>query len=409
MELVGERSAVTEKARPSQASSLPAGTSIVYFGNDWFAINRTSSHHIARRLTERFPLLYVESPGMRAPKTSGRDWSKVLRKLWGAFQLPRQIDHQMWHVIVPQIPFRRLPFIKALNQAFGVILLKRAMKKIGLRGDLVWFASPDMGQLAGKLSEQLSVYYCIDDYASLPGVDAREIARLDEELARRAGQVFVSSPALVEGKLKLNPSTKYSPHGVDVALFERACDPDLEIAAGARDLRHPVIGFFGAVEAWVDLELLSFLGRAKPEWTFLMIGRAEVPLGELERMPNFIFVGPKPYETLPSWAKAFDVAIIPFQQNELVRNVNPLKLREYLATGKPVVSVPMPEVKRFAHCVALASTPEEFLREIERALSEDDDDKRLERRREVSGMTWDARVTEVLEVVAARFPVRAKS
>jgi glycosyltransferase involved in cell wall biosynthesis len=409
MELVDERSAVKQKARSSPASSLPAGTSVVYFGNDWFAINRTSSHHIARRLAARFPLLYVESPGMRAPKTSGRDWSKVWRKLWGAFQLPRQIDRQMWHMIVPQIPFRRLPFIKALNQVFGVILLKRAMKKIGLRGDLVWFASPDMGLLAGKLSEQLSVYYCIDDYASLPGVDAREIARLDEELARRAGQVFVSSPALVEGKLKLNPSTKYSPHGVEVALFERACDPDLEIAAGARDLRHPVIGFFGAVEAWVDLELLSFLGRAKPEWTFLMIGRAEVPMGELEHMPNFIFVGPKPYETLPSWAKAFDVAIIPFRQNELVRNVNPLKLREYLATGKPVVSVPMPELKRFAHCVGLASTPEEFLREIERALSEDDDDKRLKRRREVSGMTWDARVTEVLEVVAAKFPVRAKS
>ena len=407
MELVGERTAVSNAT--GEPGSLPADLSLVYFGNDWFAINRTSSHHIALRLAEQFPLLYVESPGMRAPKTSGRDLSKIWKKLWGAFQPPRQIGQQMWHMIVPQIPFRRLPFINALNRVFGVLLLKRAMKKIGVRGDLIWFASPDMGRLAGKLGERLSVYYCIDDYASLPGVDAREIARLDEELARRAGQVFVSSPALVDGKLKLNPTTKYSPHGVDVALFERACDPHLEVAQGAQGLRHPVVGFYGAVEAWVDLELLSFLGRARPNWTFLMIGRVEVPLGELERMPNFIFAGPKPYETLPAWAKAFDVAIIPFVQNELVRNVNPLKLREYLATGKPVVSVPMPELTKFAHCVGLASTPQEFLREIERALSEDNEQRRLERRREVSGMTWDARVSEVLGVVAARFHSLAKS
>lgn len=404
MALVGDRASMTEQKIEREAPSLPASVSVVYFGNDWFAINRTSSHHIARRLAERFPLLYVESPGMRAPKTSGRDFSKIWKKLRGAFQPPRQIDSRMWHMIVPQIPFRRLPFIKPLNRAFGVYLLKRAMKKVGLRGELVWFASPDMGQLAGQLGEQLSVYYCIDDYASLPGVDAREIARLDEDLARRAGQVFVSSPALVDGKRKLNPTTTYSPHGVDVALFERACDPELEVAEGARNLRHPVVGFYGAVEAWVDLELLAFLGRAKPEWTFLMIGRVEVPLGELEHLPNFIFTGPKPYETLPSWAKAFDVAIIPFRQNKLVRNVNPLKLREYLATGKPVVSVPMPELTKFAHCIGIAATPEKFLHEIEHALSEDDEDKRLARRREVSGMTWDARVSQVLETVAARFP-----
>lgn len=403
MELVGEHPTVTDETVAGNVASLPAGVSVIYFGNDWFAINRTSSHHIARRLAERFPLLYVESPGMRAPKTSGRDLSKIWKKLWGAFQAPRQIDRQMWHMIVPQIPFRRLPFIKTLNQSLGVLLLKRALKKIGLRGDLVWFASPDMGRMAGRLGEQLSVYYCIDDYASLPGVDAREIARLDADLARRAGQVFVSSPALLDGKRKLNPTSKYSPHGVDVALFERACDPQLEVAEGARSLGHPVVGFFGAIEAWVDLELLSFLGHAKPDWTFLMIGRVEVPLGELAGMSNFVFTGPKPYETLPTWAKAFDVAIIPFRQNELVRNVNPLKLREYLATGKPVVSVPMPELNRFAHCIGLASTPDEFLQALESALRSDDEEKRLARRREVSGMSWDARVHDVLEVVAQRF------
>ena len=400
-------SLIVEKVLPAEAphrqTPLPERLQVIYFGNDWFAINRTSSHHIARRLAHRYPLLYVESPGFRAPKSTGRDLTKIWKKLKGAFQPPRQIDRQMWHMIVPQIPFRNLPLAKACNRALGVYMLRHALRKLRFHHRLLWFASPDMGPLVGKLGESFSVYYCIDDYASLPDVDSRQIALLDQTLARQADQVFVSSPALLEDKRRLNPRTEYSPHGVEVALFEQACDPALPVAEGARNLKHPVIGFFGALEAWVDLELLAYLGKARPEWTFLMIGRVEVPLGELARLPNFVFAGPKPYETLPAWAKAFDAAIIPFRQNRLVRNVNPLKLREYLATGKPVVSVPMPELERFAHCVGIAAAPEEFLHQIERALSEDCAEKRAARRHEVAGMTWDARVEEVLQIVGKRF------
>lgn len=386
----------------STEPGLPPDLSIVYFGNDWYAINRTSSHHIALRLAKQFRLLYVESPGMRTPRGTGRDWTKIWNKLCGAFRSPRPIGDQMWHMIVPQIPFRRLPLVKSVNRWLGQLLVKRAMRLKRFRRSLLWFASPDMGPLAGTLGEGFSVYYCIDDYASLPGVDGGEIARLDESLARRANQVFVSSPALLEDKKTLNSTTEYSPHGVDVALFETACDPRLPVASGAAGLPHPVIGFFGAIEAWADLELLEYLGRSRPNWTFLMIGRVEVPLGPLQHRPNFVFPGPQPYATLPRWAKAFDVAIIPFRQNRLVRNVNPLKLREYLATGKPVVSSPMPEVERFAHCVGIAGTPERFLDELERALREDNEEKSLFRRRQVAAMSWDARVDQVLSVIAGR-------
>jgi len=389
--------------QPAQRPRLPEDLSVIYFGNDWYAINRTSSHHIAKRLAQKFPLLYVESPGMRAPKSTSRDVAKIWRKIQNALQLPKQIDTRMWHTVVPQVPFRNLPLVKHGNLIAGIQLLKRALSRLDFHNTLLWFASPDMGAMAGKLGERFSVYYCIDDYASLPDVDSRQIALLDRNLAHRADQVFVSSPALVDGKLRLNPSTTYSPHGVDVALFEQACHAELPIAEGARNLKHPIIGFFGAVEAWVDLDLLRFLGKARPDWTFLLIGRVEVPLGDLAHMPNLVFAGPQPYETLPTWAKAFDVAVIPFRQNELVKNVNPLKLREYLATGKPVVSVPMPELQRFSHLIGIASTPQEFLEQIERALNSDSAAQRDSRRREVSGMTWEARVEAVLDVVAAKY------
>jgi glycosyltransferase involved in cell wall biosynthesis len=375
---------------------------IVYFGNDWFAENRTSSHHIAKRLGDRYPLLYIESPGMRAPKASVRDIKKLWAKLRNASRLPRSIDRQMWHMTMPQIPFRKVPFVGALNRWTSRALVRRALRHLRFKRPVLWFVVPHTGALAGHLDESFLVYYCIDDYASLPDLDGREIGRMDELLARHADQVFVSSPALLAPKKALNPHTAYSPHGVDVALFQQAIDPALPIAPGAAQLRHPVIGFFGIIEAWVDLELIEYLARSRPDWTFLMIGLVAVDVGPLQSLPNVVFPGTQRYETLPQWAKAFDVAIIPFRQNELVRNVNPLKLREYLATGKPVVSVWMPEVERFADCVGIARTHEEFRQRIEEALATDSEEKRDVRRRAVAGMTWEARVEEVVGIVEAR-------
>lgn len=371
----------------------------VYFGNDWFGENRTSSHHIARRLGKRFPLLYVECPGLRAPKATGRDLSKSARKLANMVRLPRAIGEHMWHMTLPQIPFRNLPLVKAFNVWFGRFMIGHAMRRLGIRNPILWFVVPHTADLLGHLGERFVVYYCTDQHSSLPDIDSAEIGRMDDLLTRRANQVFVTSPTLLEPKRALNQTTAYSPHGVDVALFQMAMDPALPVAEGARHLPHPIVGFTGLVESWVDLDLLASLASARPQWTFLIIGRIAVDVSRLKKFTNVIFTGAQPYESLPAWTKAFDVAIIPFCQNELIRNVNPLKLREYLASGRPVVSVPMPEVDRFAGHIGIARAPEEFLAALEDELSRDTEDRRAARIRLVSDMTWEARVEEVITTV----------
>jgi hypothetical protein len=99
---------------------------------------------------------------------------------------------------------------------------------------------------------------------------------------------------------------------VDVALFRTASDPHLLIAPAARHLTRPVVGFFGSIEAWIDLDLIADLAKRRPSWTFLMVGRVAVDAGRLRALPNIVFAGAQPYLSLPSWAKAFDVAIIPY-------------------------------------------------------------------------------------------------
>ncbi len=155
------------------------GMAIVYFGNDWFAENRTSSHHIARRLAQQHPVLYVDSPGMRAPTVSGRDARRLWRKLKGMLRLPVPVQPNLWHCTVPQIPFRRLPGIDWINRTFGVWAVRRAIRHVGFTRYLSWFVVPHPGFMAKRLDEAMCIYYCIDDYAAHPGVNADDIARRD--------------------------------------------------------------------------------------------------------------------------------------------------------------------------------------------------------------------------------------
>lgn len=375
------------------------GLGVVYFGNDWNAENRTSSHHIATRLAGHVPVLYVDSPGMRAPNASGRDLKKAWRKLSAALRKPEAIGEGFWRCTVPQLPFRRVPGVEAFNRAFGRWAVRRAMRAVGMRRRISWFVVPHPGFLAQRLGEDLCVYYCIDDYAAHPGVDPELIGRRDEALSRAADVQFVAPPALLERKQAINPHTHYSPHGVDVDLFRRASEAGTEVPAAARDLPGPVIGFIGSVHEWIDLELIAWLARQRPQWTFLLVGHAAADVSELRSLANVRLAGAQPYPTLPQWAKAFDAAIIPYRLNRQVANANPLKLREYLATGKPVVSVHNPEIAKFSQWVRIAEGREQFLQQLEQALAEDTPQAAAERIAAVADQTWDRRVDSVLATV----------
>jgi glycosyltransferase involved in cell wall biosynthesis len=396
-------------AELNQNLSALKGLGIVYFGNEWFAENRTSSHHVAKRLSAHCPLLYVDSPGLRAPRASGRDIRRLFAKVAQALRKPTRVAPNLWHCTIPQIPFRRLPGVRALNRAFGRWALRRAVAAVEFKRSISWFVVPHPGFMAGTLGEELIVYYCIDDYAALPGVDVEAITAADAALAQRADQVFVAAPSLLAAKTVQNSTTVLSPHGVDFELFARATHPATVVPEQAAALRRPVIGFFGLLADWINIQLLAFLAKQRPDWTLLLVGHVGTDVAELRGLPNVVFAGPQPYESLPGWAKAFDVAVIPYRLNRQVLNANPLKLREYLATGKPVVSVPTPEVERFARHVRLAATPEAFLAEVEAALRDESAERSSARRESVRHMSWDARVSEVLQVVCAALVRRRAS
>ena len=394
---------------PSNSSERSRPT-ILYFGNDWSAENRTSSHHVARWLAKRYRVIYIESPGLRAPKGTGRDLKKLVAKVGLALRGPRPTDEGLSVQTLIQIPLHRYDLVRRCNQALLLATIRLLMFREKVSRPISWFVVPHMAPVAGHLGECLSVYYCIDDYASLPDVDVDAIRRMDDDLTKRADLVLVASATLLEGKRALNPNTHMSPHGVDFDHFVKAQSAELEIPSDARPQNAsaggatgPVIGFFGLIERWIDLDLVAYLADQRPTWTFLMIGRVAVPDEEAPKRPNIRYLGRRPYETLPAYGKAFTAAIIPYRLTQQVLHANPIKLREYLAMGRPIVSVSTPEIDKFADVVAIAKSREEFLAHLDVAVTKGLSPAEIEEHTKLaSGMTWNARLEKVMEIVQGR-------
>ncbi|MDH3498391.1 MAG: glycosyltransferase [Gemmatimonadota bacterium] len=376
---------------------------IVYVGNDWFADNRTSSHQIARLLAERNRMLYVEAAGQRAPTASRRDLAKIARKLGKAWADPLPVDGM--HLFSPLIvPYHGLPMAGRLNRALLASSLRRACRKVGFDNPILWIILPHYASLAQTLPSKGVVYYVVDEYASMPGVDQARIRAMERLLLDRADVVFTISEELTRAKGAVNPHTYLSPHGVDTAHFNRAYYEDLPRPPELGEGSGPVVGFFGLIEDWLDLELVGYLAGRRPEYTFVMVGRVASDVAGLAAYPNVRFLGQRPYEEIPRYLRWFDVCHIPFKLNEVIVNSSPLKLKEYLAGGKPVVSVAINEVKKYEGLAFVAETYEQYLAHIDRALAEDSPAEALRRVRAMEGESWRSKIDTISQRVSAHIP-----
>jgi glycosyltransferase involved in cell wall biosynthesis len=270
----------------------------------------------------------------------------------------------------------------------------------GIKNPISWFHVPHVPFLVGELGERLAVYYCIDDYSAYPGVHPDTVRAMDDETTRKADVVFVASDTLLAGKQELNPNTHVSPHGVEYDHFAKAQDPALAIPADIAHLKGPVVGFFGLIESFIDLDLIDWMAQQRPDWQFLFLGRVAVPMESLPKRPNVHFIGKRPYAELPAYAKRFDACIIPYRSGDWSFHANPIKLREYLATGKPVVSVDTPQMRKFADVVEVTKTREEFLAGLDIVIASGSSPEEIARRmNRVASSSWSARTEAVIEML----------
>ena len=343
------------------------GRTILCFASGYDA-PPTSKHHVMHLLAQKNVVLWVNYHASRKPSASASDLRYMVHKLgqvFGGLKQPRPNLNVLTPLVLP-LPGQA--WARRLNRFLLIRSIRCALAKVRRGPVQVWSFTPDISYLLGSFGEEKVVYYCVDDHASFTGYDPEQVRRDEEDLCRRADLVVTTSTALQEAKKHLNPNTILVTHGVDYDHFSRAVKEDLPCPADMADIPRPRLGFFGLIRDWIDLDLLAQVARRRPDWHIVMIGDSTVDLAPYRELPNMHFLGQRPYADLPAYCRHFDVGLIPFKINDLTRAVNPIKLREYLAAGLPVVSTPLPEVKHYEHLVNLADTPADAAEAVSRLL-----------------------------------------
>jgi glycosyltransferase involved in cell wall biosynthesis len=379
---------------------------IVCFAKDWNE-DPTSCNHVMRALSRDNRVLWLNSVCARRPAfRSGRDLLKIARKLAGFFKGPREVERNLWVYTPLVIPFPYTPAALTVNRWILRATVGILRWRLGMRTFQLWTFLPTTAAYIGSMGESLAVYYCTDEWSGFKHLGQEPVAAMEQALCAKSDVVFTTSRPLLEKKTAYNKETHLASHGVDHAHFASALDETTRVASDLEGLSHPIVGFFGLIENWIDLGLLSHLAAQRPDWSIVLVGTAAVDVSGLTALPNVHLLGRRSYRDLPRYAKAFDVAVCPFVANELTRNVNPIKLREYLSAGLPVVASGIPEAADYAGSCQLVRGPEEFVAACERALDEDSPQRRRARSAAMSQETWahkaDASLQIALRVQAAR-------
>lgn len=384
------------------------GESIIYFAKEW-GQQPTSCDHVFRHLSKHNSVLWVNSVATRTPNlSSARDWKRMFNKLRQMLGGSRQVGPTAWVFQPVVIPLPYSGWARSVNRMLLRWSLRRQARKLKMHLPQVWAFIPNVGYLLGAFPEALVVYYCVDLWAGLPGIEDAKLRAMERELLARADVCFGTAHSLVDYLKKQNPNSFLALHGVDHGHFARALDPGIAIPDDVARLPKPIIGFFGAIHEWMDVPLITLMAQSHPEWSIVLIGKAEMSTDALSALPNVHLLGPRPYESLPGYCKAFAVGLIPFVINEMTLHINPIKLREYLSAGLPVVSTGLPEVRRYGSFVQIGESPEEFIRQIERACQEDSPAKRQERSDAVKSENWEGVVENVCQRVELVKAAKAK-
>jgi len=376
---------------------------VCFGGEDWWYKNRG---HIDMQLMRRFAQLgttvYINSivmqkPSLKKATGGGKSFSqKLARKTKSIFMGLQQPITNFWVYSPFTLPVHHIKYLRRMNEMLLQFQLSLVKHKLGLRNPVIWVACPAACEIAIKMKKSKLVYQRTDIFEEFPNVDSETIKHYDQRLKANADlTIFVNNKLYGEEASRCRKAV-YFDHGVDYDLFataEQNSYRPIEMVG----IPKPVIGFFGEIDDHTfDVPFMEKVIDLQPKMSFVFIGEASSDVNGLQGRKNVWMLGKKPYELIPHYGKFFDVVIMPWRQNRWIEACNPIKLKEYLALGKPVVSTPFPELQKYTDVTYQAKTAREFAERIKQALVEDCQ-RLIDRRREmVRNVTWDRKAELVL-------------
>ncbi|MDR4509892.1 MAG: glycosyltransferase [Candidatus Brocadiaceae bacterium] len=365
-------------------------------------------HQMMTRLAKNNRVLFVDPPVAYSNLIIRPSlWKDRLKKTFLWLRGVRRVYDDFFVYYPPPLllQYGHFKMVDSINQSFIASAIAKIAKRLAFSNPIVWIYHPYAIHPEGEFGEKLVCYDCNDDVGFFFCYHFNKRDRLsdmEEVLAKSADVVFATSKYLYRIRKEQNPNTYYLPSGVDTELFQQARMLACEIAPELEGIPGPVIGFVGGmVNSKMNWGWIRDAAIARPQWKFVFVGPCvEQPPSFIAQQKNILFVGMKPQYLLPSYIRRFDVCLIPYQGEDFLKACQPTKAFEYLASGKPVVSVWIPELEDYRDIIRLSRTSGEFIQNIEVALEEGKKEEMAQKYIQASqGWTWEGRLEKASEII----------
>jgi glycosyltransferase involved in cell wall biosynthesis len=363
---------------------------ILYFAPiDWDYI-RQRPQHTAKQLSAFHSFYYIQPFGLRNLRVS--DLSRVMKRFPGLFN--KQRPQEDLHIV----NLKFIPFIHRYIHKINVSLLKKQVEPLLDDETIIWITNPSkvMPDLINGLNYRAMVYELIDDNEEIHSAHKNDIMITERWLINRANLIIATSSKLCEKAKKINKNKEIVlvGNGVEYDFFNKDFFKKPKELQGMKK----VVGYVGSIDSWMDFETIQFIADKREDLNFVFVGPLKV-----ENLPsgkNIHFLGRKDYDNVPDYCYFFDACLIPFTVSEFADSINPVKLYEYLALGKPVIAYKMKELNPFGELLHLAEDKRDFLKKLESALAETDESLRLKRRELAKLNDWSEKARLIKDALA---------
>lgn len=357
---------------------------LIVFGEDWGA-HPSSTAHLMHILAQDVDIVWINSIGLRRPSLRWRDLNRMAQKISARLfyrHKPAQPTRQAapFPVISPLVmPLPKYDWLRRLN---NWLLMRQLTPHLRAQHPpIVWTSLPSAVDYVDCFPDASWLYYCGDDFGALAGVDHTLVLEKEAALIQRVQRIWVASEKLAHHFQGL--PVDVVEHGVDIQLFQHPQPRPADLPSGL------ILGFYGAIADWLDQALLYEVALRLPQCQIVIIGPILTDISELQACPNIHFLGKKPHHQLPAYVQHWTASILPFKDNEQIRACNPLKLREYLAVGTPVLTTGYPAMRPYADVVTEVSTSDDIVQALLAIETQGDSSHgRLARQRAVCDESW---------------------
>jgi glycosyltransferase involved in cell wall biosynthesis len=290
------------------------------------------------------------------------------------------------------------------------LFFKLVLIKLNFKNPIIWLSRPDMVDYIGQFNEKLLIYHVVDEYLAYAGINKEQRIKIQKKerlILPKADLILVVSQNLLQSKSLFNKNTYLVPNAVDYQKYAKTISSARRLPGDIARLTNPLIGYSGKIGAKLDFNLLYQLAKFHPEWSLVFVGVVDEryckdSIERLQSLKNVYFLGFKNVSVLAEYIKAFDVCILPYLINEHSKNISPLKLYDYMALGKPIVTTNIPEAHLFKKVIKIANTQTEFISFTRDSLVENDDDLVRKRISLASQNTWEDRINQINNLIKLR-------